>query len=352
MEPLIQYAEASDNVRIAYYTMGRGVPFVVTSMLLWGHLGNTQVFKEHHRSQSPGGLGRGMQIMRYDARGTGLSERGSIDFSLEAQMRDLDAVRSALKLDRFALFGRQAGCPLALTYAATHPDRVTHLVLSEPIVRGSDVPHAPAMAGMQPASDMTHQQWEAFTLAMANMTIAYSSQSLARRMAREYRDAMTPQAYRAYVQWRSDFDVSHMLPRIDVPTLVLSPRRAYYQGIAPSVAAAIKNARIFTVEADNVISGRWLPETTAVVEGFLGIAETTSSDGRSEQAERSEVAHLTQREREVLALLVAGRSNREIADALVLSERTVARHIANMYQKAGVHGRAEITAYALTHRLV
>ena len=61
---------------------------------------------------------------------------------------------------------------------------------------------------------------------------------------------------------------------------------------------------------------------------------------------------LTPREVEVLALLVAGQSNREIAEALVLSERTVARHIANVYQKTAVHGRAQITAYALRHNLV
>ena len=56
-------------------------------------------------------------------------------------------------------------------------------------------------------------------------------------------------------------------------------------------------------------------------------------------------ASLTPREAEVLALVVAGQSNRKIAEGLVLSERTVARHIANIYEKAGVHGRAEITAY-------
>ena len=44
--------------------------------------------------------------------------------------------------------------------------------------------------------------------------------------------------------------------------------------------------------------------------------------------------------------------NRKIAEGLVLSERTVARHIANIYDKAGVHGRAEVTAYALKHRIV
>jgi pimeloyl-ACP methyl ester carboxylesterase/DNA-binding CsgD family transcriptional regulator len=352
VNPLIQYTQTADGVRIAYYEMGSGVPLVVTAMLPWGHLGTTHAFKEHYRSQSPGGLGRGMQVVRYDARGTGLSDRSAIDFSVEAQMRDLDAVRSAVGLERFALFGRQAGCPLAATYAAEHPERVSHLVLAEPIVRGSDLGHGPAAAGMQPAPDMTQEQWEGFTLALANITVGYSSQSLARAMAREYRGAMTPESYAAYVAWRSGVEVSAVLETLEVPTLVLSRRRAYLHDTAARVAASIKGARFFMVGADDVVPGRWLPEETAAIEEFLGVAPSASTDGAAETAADGGAARLTQREREVLTLLVTGRSNREIAEALVLSERTVARHIANMYEKAGVHGRAEITAYALRHRLV
>ncbi len=56
---------------------------------------------------------------------------------------------------------------------------------------------------------------------------------------------------------------------------------------------------------------------------------------------------LTAREAEVLGLLAGGRTNKEIASALVLSVSTVQRHVANVYAKIGAHGRAEATAYAL-----
>jgi DNA-binding NarL/FixJ family response regulator len=62
-------------------------------------------------------------------------------------------------------------------------------------------------------------------------------------------------------------------------------------------------------------------------------------------------AELTRREAEVLRLIAAGRSNREIAAALYLSPRTVERHVANIYLKIGAHSKAEATAYALRHRL-
>jgi LuxR family transcriptional regulator, maltose regulon positive regulatory protein len=60
---------------------------------------------------------------------------------------------------------------------------------------------------------------------------------------------------------------------------------------------------------------------------------------------------LTAREAEVLGLLAAGRSNRDIAEALCLSPRTVQRHVANAYLKIGAHNKAEATAYALRHGL-
>jgi DNA-binding NarL/FixJ family response regulator len=60
---------------------------------------------------------------------------------------------------------------------------------------------------------------------------------------------------------------------------------------------------------------------------------------------------LTRRELEVLRLIAAGRSNRQVAAALYLSPRTVERHVANIYLKIGAHSKAEATAYALSHRL-
>jgi DNA-binding CsgD family transcriptional regulator len=61
---------------------------------------------------------------------------------------------------------------------------------------------------------------------------------------------------------------------------------------------------------------------------------------------------LTAREVEVLRLVAAGKSSREIGELLVLSVRTVDRHIANIYLKTATHGRAQVTAYAIRHGLV
>jgi DNA-binding NarL/FixJ family response regulator len=60
---------------------------------------------------------------------------------------------------------------------------------------------------------------------------------------------------------------------------------------------------------------------------------------------------LTEREVEVLRLIAAGKSNREIGEALVISENTVIRHVSNIFSKAGVANRAEAASYAHTHGL-
>ena len=63
-------------------------------------------------------------------------------------------------------------------------------------------------------------------------------------------------------------------------------------------------------------------------------------------------AGLTQREVEVLRLVASGQSNREIAAELVLSARTVERHLTNIYSKISARGRVDATAYALSHDLL
>jgi DNA-binding CsgD family transcriptional regulator len=60
---------------------------------------------------------------------------------------------------------------------------------------------------------------------------------------------------------------------------------------------------------------------------------------------------LTPREIEVLRLVVSGKSSREVADELVLSPRTVERHIANIYRKTDTHGRAQLAAFAVRHNV-
>ena len=61
---------------------------------------------------------------------------------------------------------------------------------------------------------------------------------------------------------------------------------------------------------------------------------------------------LTAREVQVVRLVATGKTNRAIADELVISEKTVARHVSNVFTKLGVSSRSAVTAYAYEHDLV
>jgi pimeloyl-ACP methyl ester carboxylesterase/DNA-binding winged helix-turn-helix (wHTH) protein len=124
----ILFCRAHDGVRIAYAKSGdlSGPPLVKPANWLT-HLEfdwNSPVWR-HWLTE----MGRGHTLIRYDARGCGLSDHDPPDISLESWVRDLEAVVDAERLERFSLLGISQGCAVAIAYAVRHPDRVEKLVL-------------------------------------------------------------------------------------------------------------------------------------------------------------------------------------------------------------------------------
>ena len=129
----IQFCTASDGVRIAYAEVGTGPPLLKAANWLnhlehdwespiWSHL-LRELAAEH-------------RLIRYDARGNGLSDWEVDDISFEAFARDLESVVEATGIDRFALLGISQGCAVSIAYAVRHPQRVSHLVLYGGFARG------------------------------------------------------------------------------------------------------------------------------------------------------------------------------------------------------------------------
>jgi DNA-binding CsgD family transcriptional regulator len=117
---------------------------------------------------------------------------------------------------------------------------------------------------------------------------------------------------------------------------------------APYDAACIRLLLFDTYRAlgDEDAAGRELEAATAVFDR-LGASTPASRDGASGKG--SLPAGLTEREGEVLALVASGRSNRQVAETLVVSEKTVARHMSNIFAKLGVTSRTEAAAFAFRH---
>ena len=131
----IRFAKTTDGLRIAYAESGHGYPLVQAATWMsnvefdWRTAILGPLFRE---------LSAHYRLYRYNPRGYGLSEGSGAEISLETLIADLEAVTTAARLDRFALWGATAaGSVAAIAYAARHPDRVSHLLLSAPIARGS-----------------------------------------------------------------------------------------------------------------------------------------------------------------------------------------------------------------------
>jgi class 3 adenylate cyclase/pimeloyl-ACP methyl ester carboxylesterase len=123
----IRYCRTGDGVRLAYAISGHGSPLVKTGNWL-NHLEydwDSPIW--HHFFL---GLSRNHRLIRYDPRGTGLSDWDVPDISLEAWVNDLATVVDAARLvERFPLFGLSQGCAVSIAYAVRNPDRVSHLIL-------------------------------------------------------------------------------------------------------------------------------------------------------------------------------------------------------------------------------
>ena len=117
MQPSIQFATASDGVRIAFWTLGAGAPLAALPMLPFSHIQLEWQVPERRAWYER--LAQTRTLIRYDGRGTGLSEREASDFSLDSQLRDLEAVVDRLGLDRFALFAPFFAGPTAISFAAS-----------------------------------------------------------------------------------------------------------------------------------------------------------------------------------------------------------------------------------------
>jgi DNA-binding winged helix-turn-helix (wHTH) protein len=116
---VVHFCTTPDGVRIAHAEVGMGSPLVKAANYL-SHL--------EYDWESPvwspflHALANDYRLIRYDARGNGLSDWDVEDFSFEAFVRDLDAVIDANKLQRFALFGISQGCAISIAYALLHPE--------------------------------------------------------------------------------------------------------------------------------------------------------------------------------------------------------------------------------------
>lgn len=342
-EQEIRFCTASDGVRIAYATLGSGPPLVyATGWPVHIEIEWQKPFVRHFLEA----LAHGITLIRYDMRGSGLSDRDVTDLSLQSLTRDLDAVVDHLGLDSFALMslGDIAG-PISIAYAAKHLDRVTHLVLNSAYARGSDI--APPER-RQALIDYVANFGYPTSQLLEGTDVDVGKQRDVREINEE---AASPRVQADVLRACYEADVSDIIPRITAPTLVLHARGdpLIPFGLGRDLAIRLPNATFDPYEGSSAIP--WVISNVLVreIHRFLGAAPAAPTP---EASPMPYIDNLTPREVEVLSLIAAGLTSGAIGRELQLSVRTVERHISNIYAKLNIRTRVQAAAYALDRGLV
>jgi class 3 adenylate cyclase len=274
MEPRVQYAKTSDGVSIAFATMGEGAPLVHIAPV-FPHLQlEWQIPKIRAWYER---LAQGRMLVRYDHRGTGLSQREILAISPESGVLDLEAVVDCLGLDRFALLGPLHGGPTAITYAARNPERVSHLILWCAYARAADWAPSPQIQAIRALVD---KDWETYCETAAHVILGWSAGEDARQFAALIRASSTPELVAMGIRRLNETDVTPLLSDVRCSTLVLHRRemRLLSADVATGLAARIPQARLVMQEGEALAPYLGNMEAVAVaIDEFLGEGEEAAA---------------------------------------------------------------------------
>ena len=343
----IRFCTTQDGLRLAYARMGRG-PALLRPAHFLTHI--------EHDLQSPvwapwlAELCAGHELIRYDGRGCGLSDRTETTLSLDTWLADLEAVVQATGVQRFALLGCSQGASVSLAYAARHPERVSAMVLLGGYARG-----------LMRRNPTTEQRQEA-QLLLQMAEIGWGRDNPAFRQA--FTSLYLPGGKPEQVQWFNELerlsaspahaartlaafgqiDVSELAAQVRCPTLVLHARgdaRVPFEE-GRHLAGLIPGARFVPLDSPNHILLGHEPAFThcfAEVRAFLA-----QHGGEAEPV--AAFPDLTTRERELVELLARGLDNLQIAAHMELSEKTVRNKVSAVFDKLQVQTRAQAIVLA------
>jgi pimeloyl-ACP methyl ester carboxylesterase/DNA-binding CsgD family transcriptional regulator len=346
----IRFCHAADGVRIAYATIGEGPPLVKTANYLTHLKYDWEGPVWRHWLE---GLAQYHTLVRYDERGCGLSDWDVTEFSMEAWVRDLEAVVDASGLERFPLLGISQGASVSVAYAVKHPERVSHLILFGGYARGRFQRDLTSEETLQAETmiNVIRVGWgkdnPAFRQLFTTMLMPEGSEEQKAWLNELARVSVTPENAAAMERAFYQIDVTELASQVTAPTLVLHSRGdggiPFEEGRL--LAALIPGARFVPLDSNNHILvedepawSRFLDE----VHEFLGVTESQVEIGDPQEL----FPELTPREFEVLELLAQGARNYEIAEELVITPKTVRNYVSRIYSKLDTDSRAQAIVLA------
>jgi len=199
------------------------------------------------------------RLVRYDARGNGLSDRSVDEISFDAFVGDLEAVADAAQVARFALLGISQGCAVAIAYAVRHPERVSHLILYGGFAVGRNKRARSAAEKEEDTAMLTLMRvgWgkenPAFRQLFTSQFMPGATKEQADWFNELQRITVSPETAVRIIEVTNETDVTALLPQVRVPTLVLHARdeaRVPFEA-GRRMAAGIPGARFVTLQGRN-----------------------------------------------------------------------------------------------------
>lgn len=348
MNQSIRFCTAADSVRLAYAVSGEGAPLVMSATWLT-HL--------EHQWRNPAwqpwleAFSRQHMLLRYDGRGCGLSDREPDDLSFESWVRDLECVIEAAALRRFDLLAKCWGGPVAIEYAARHPERVNRLILygtnALGRLRWDDRPGDVEKAHL--LLDLTRLGWgrENHSFLQVWASLYQPAGKLDLRSWCDHQCAATSaETAVRLLQIGWEVDVTTAASNIKCPVLVLHCERDAVMPIEQGrlLASLIPDCRFVQLDSENHMPLGDEPAWSRLVTEVEAFLKETAALPKP----RSELAldDLTPRERNVLEGIARGLDNKEIAATLGLSEKTVRNHITHVFDKICVAHRYQAIVLA------
>jgi class 3 adenylate cyclase/pimeloyl-ACP methyl ester carboxylesterase len=223
-----QYVRSGD-ADIAYQVIGEGPHDVVLSLDWGSHL--EAIADRPEMADFIRAVARFARILFFDMRGVGMSSSAAVAVPIESWMDDLVAVMDVARSERATLIAHGQASQMAVMAAATHPDRVTSLVLLNGFARFTRAAdyHAGMPAGVQAAYlDNVERNWGTGTLASFLGPSVWERPGVVEWWGRLERYSASPSFARTRAEAMMDVDVRELLSLVDVPTLVVHSRDNEY----------------------------------------------------------------------------------------------------------------------------
>jgi pimeloyl-ACP methyl ester carboxylesterase/DNA-binding CsgD family transcriptional regulator len=344
---LVRFAELHGR-RVAWAAVGEGPPLVMGGWWMshleldWG---------DRRVRAFISALARYRTVIRYDRPGTGLSDRdGPPPMTLDDEVELLACVIAAVGAGSVVLFAGSAGGPIAVRYAAEHPDRVERLVLYGSYLDGAAIADP---AAREMLLGLIRRHWGLGSRVLADVFIPSATAAERDEFVAFQREAAPGELAARLLEATYAFNVEESAGEIRSPTAVLHRKhdRAIPSELGRRLAARIPGATFVALEGADHLP--WYGDADAVVRAALEFAGVDRPEVELAPAPPPAAdTDLSARELEVLRLVAAGLSDAEIAERLVLSPHTVHRHVANIRTKLRLPSRAAAVAYAARRGLV